>query len=272
MNNNDELRMHYVRRMHGASLLNSNLYFATVGTILFICIILSANNSNAHFAMFYMLIVRLLIVGGMFLYTRYIKKNINNMDDIGLFYHSNMLYAVQYIPLLWSFICIILFDQIGKGGKKNILVVNITIFFIIFDLMTSLFQICATSSLRINPYVGIVMLNLVNTNRPATDEEINKVHEHIFISNEHVNIYNKNIILKCDDECTICLSNYNDNEQIRIIMCGHYYHKKCIDEWFKSEFNCPNCRYNIKENNFGEELEVHVDNNDQADNKIQSVQ
>lgn len=241
--------------MYSTSLFNADAYFVLMAVTLLICIGMGASK-NIHFILYYLLIARLVIVIIAIAYTKYIKKNIRNMENNRLLYHIKWIYFIQYIPLCWSLTCIILLDKYGVGNYKNKLVVYTTILFIITDISISLFQICASNSLRVYPYVGIAMMNLVNINKSASEEEINKIHEHTFITNETVSIYGKKIILKCDDKCTICLSNYNDNEQIRIIMCGHYYHKQCIDEWFKSEFICPNCRYDIKENNFGQELEI----------------
>ena len=48
------------------------------------------------------------------------------------------------------------------------------------------------------------------------------------------------------NECTICLDEFEENEQIMIInKCKHVFHKECIKKWLcKSEY-CPNCFVNI---------------------------
>jgi hypothetical protein len=43
--------------------------------------------------------------------------------------------------------------------------------------------------------------------------------------------------------CPICLDKGNMNIKLP---CGHWFHKKCILEWFKNSDNCPLCRLNIK--------------------------
>lgn len=40
--------------------------------------------------------------------------------------------------------------------------------------------------------------------------------------------------------CCICLD--ENKENIKTLLCGHKYHKKCIEEWFTKEENCPLCR------------------------------
>lgn len=53
-------------------------------------------------------------------------------------------------------------------------------------------------------------------------------------------ISDKNIT---SSDCSICLEKLNFNEK-RIFKCGHAFHKKCIDKWFKetSSLKCPNCK------------------------------
>lgn len=50
------------------------------------------------------------------------------------------------------------------------------------------------------------------------------------------------------EECSICLCKYKENEGLRTLNnCKHYFHKKCIDKWFKNYSNecCPICRDKI---------------------------
>ncbi|CAA2956356.1 Hypothetical predicted protein [Olea europaea subsp. europaea] len=45
------------------------------------------------------------------------------------------------------------------------------------------------------------------------------------------------------EECTICLSEFEDSEIVRIIpYCKHMYHPKCIDRWLSLHVTCPLCR------------------------------
>ncbi|KAL9224672.1 hypothetical protein vseg_000686 [Gypsophila vaccaria] len=44
-------------------------------------------------------------------------------------------------------------------------------------------------------------------------------------------------------ECVVCLSVYEDGEQIRrLLRCNHCFHVPCIDMWLYSHFECPLCR------------------------------
>lgn len=48
---------------------------------------------------------------------------------------------------------------------------------------------------------------------------------------------------KIDEDCLICLEKYREKELYRELpKCKHYFHKKCIDKWLKSNAVCPICR------------------------------
>jgi hypothetical protein len=44
------------------------------------------------------------------------------------------------------------------------------------------------------------------------------------------------------NECAICLEMFDAGEQMRVLNCGHYYHKQCVDGWLKDGKSCPKCR------------------------------
>ena len=44
-------------------------------------------------------------------------------------------------------------------------------------------------------------------------------------------------------DCSVCLSEFQDGESIRLLpKCSHAFHIPCIDTWLKSHSNCPLCR------------------------------
>lgn len=49
--------------------------------------------------------------------------------------------------------------------------------------------------------------------------------------------------LVLSENCMICMDDYKINQFKRILpTCNHYFHKKCIDKWFKKTITCPICR------------------------------
>ena len=50
-----------------------------------------------------------------------------------------------------------------------------------------------------------------------------------------------------DDEpvCSICLGNFVDGEECRMLPCLHVFHKACIDHWFNVSQECPLCKRSV---------------------------
>lgn len=46
--------------------------------------------------------------------------------------------------------------------------------------------------------------------------------------------------------CSICLSDYETEEDIVIFKCQHIFHKSCIQDWTKSHSTCPCCRDTVR--------------------------
>ncbi|WVQ68574.1 uncharacterized protein L199_006783 [Kwoniella botswanensis] len=47
----------------------------------------------------------------------------------------------------------------------------------------------------------------------------------------------------CGDRCLVCLSEYEPEDECRILNCRHGYHKECVDQWLsKGRNSCPACR------------------------------
>ncbi|TMW58435.1 hypothetical protein Poli38472_009994 [Pythium oligandrum] len=46
------------------------------------------------------------------------------------------------------------------------------------------------------------------------------------------------------ESCPICLSEWRelDGNQLVLSPCGHFFHEHCINEWYRTRFDCPMCR------------------------------
>lgn len=52
------------------------------------------------------------------------------------------------------------------------------------------------------------------------------------------------------DICAICQDGIESEQQVRhLTQCNHYFHKNCIDTWFRQNVHCPTCRQDIREIN-----------------------
>ncbi|KAL3685836.1 hypothetical protein R1sor_003858 [Riccia sorocarpa] len=51
-------------------------------------------------------------------------------------------------------------------------------------------------------------------------------------------------------QCNICLVEYEEGDQVRVLPCHHEYHVACVDKWLKEVHRvCPLCRGNVCEPN-----------------------
>jgi hypothetical protein len=55
-------------------------------------------------------------------------------------------------------------------------------------------------------------------------------------------------IAKEDAKCSICLSPYEAEDELRILGCRHHFHQACADEWFRITATCPLCVQPISRN------------------------
>merc|ERR1711972_933958 len=49
------------------------------------------------------------------------------------------------------------------------------------------------------------------------------------------------------NKCCICLERFEDGDEVRRLQCLHIFHKKEIDQWLRSNRECPICRINVDE-------------------------
>ena len=51
------------------------------------------------------------------------------------------------------------------------------------------------------------------------------------------------------DKCAICLEQFIDDDDVRLLTCKHFFHKNCIDTWLtEHNVHCPLCRNDTREN------------------------
>ena len=47
-------------------------------------------------------------------------------------------------------------------------------------------------------------------------------------------------------ECSICLVDFENQDDVVLLDCNHMFHNTCILEWCSHKADCPNCREKIK--------------------------
>ena len=53
------------------------------------------------------------------------------------------------------------------------------------------------------------------------------------------------LLLLNSNECAICLDKIENNKNIILLNCDHYFHKNCLDNWFVKSKTCPICRNDV---------------------------
>ena len=48
-----------------------------------------------------------------------------------------------------------------------------------------------------------------------------------------------------DEKCTICLCEFDHNDDVRRLPCMHLFHIECVDRWLTQSKRCPICRIDI---------------------------
>ncbi|KAI9330371.1 hypothetical protein DFJ73DRAFT_781935 [Zopfochytrium polystomum] len=45
-----------------------------------------------------------------------------------------------------------------------------------------------------------------------------------------------------DETCVMCVQPFQELEIVRVLPCGHVFHRECIDQWLRIKSQCPTCR------------------------------
>jgi hypothetical protein len=57
--------------------------------------------------------------------------------------------------------------------------------------------------------------------------------------------YPLDVVTNCSLECSICKSNYDQDDVIIRLPCFHVFHNECAREWLVSHHTCPECNVDL---------------------------
>lgn len=67
-----------------------------------------------------------------------------------------------------------------------------------------------------------------------------RFHPHNMISYDYICHH-----VEPDTECSICITNIDDNDEIMKTPCNHFFHKECLTRWMEENMVCPLCRNSL---------------------------
>ena len=108
-------------------------------------------------------------------------------------------------------------------------------------------------TIEIEPIVTSVTFNPLETSMDSVFSQLtNSLLNLSQNRNQGVSVLNLNsktelqMATDIDENCSICSSNYINNQIIRKINhCNHMFHQQCVDRWFATNSTCPICRVNL---------------------------
>ncbi|XP_071451097.1 uncharacterized protein [Hetaerina americana] len=107
-------------------------------------------------------------------------------------------------------------------------------------------------SARLEDYMRLVeRRRLAHMNRGATQETI----ERFTFPHSYKKVKRSTDDMEDNTEkCTICLSEFEDNESVRRLPCMHLFHIDCVDQWLASNKRCPICRVDIETHHLSKDI------------------
>lgn len=153
---------------------------------------------------------------------------IMDFDDI----YDNINDSIINLTILFNIILIRLFI-INHSENFILSEKNIIIFFILFIylyLNLHFIMIDNIKSKYINHLIdeNNILLNKLNTQSIDIPSHIKSFYIKYLINSKH--------------NCSICLDIIFNNQNVFLTSCGHLFHFKCLNESFKINNKCPNCR------------------------------
>lgn len=128
--------------------------------------------------------------------------------------------------------------------------------FISYNNFVFLLYVLGISLLFVNTYKTIYYNTRIRIHRENELERLersNRLHRlvmtniprYVVIKNIKIKEYTLNEEKHDNERCPICLEDFNIGEILNELICNHFYHKNCINNWIKSNNNCPICRSSI---------------------------
>jgi hypothetical protein len=157
--------------------------------------------------------------------------------------------------------------QIGANGVDPELLESITKVAIFRDFYEeSRYASCNSDNDDLSATLGIKDESPIDSPQESVDECLSLSHKEQLSDNENLDHHHEKLVLEPNKEaqeiseidreisqsssshelgCSICTDPFRPDDLIRVLRCNHYYHKDCVDIWFRRSSACPYCNTNI---------------------------
>lgn len=89
-----------------------------------------------------------------------------------------------------------------------------------------------------------LLRQLANPNRGVDPARLNRIEKKIFRKQANVKPGE-------EEKCPICITEFEDGEEVKNLPCNHLFHGNCIDTWLVQNSHCPICKADLNQQGFG---------------------
>lgn len=90
----------------------------------------------------------------------------------------------------------------------------------------------------LGPRLIELLEQLSNPNRGVPREQLNRIEKKIFRKGTDVKAGE-------EEKCPICITEFEDGEEVKNLPCNHMFHGNCIDTWLVQNSHCPICKADL---------------------------
>ncbi|TPX70681.1 hypothetical protein SpCBS45565_g01649 [Spizellomyces sp. 'palustris'] len=98
---------------------------------------------------------------------------------------------------------------------------------------------------RVDDTSSVVSMDIDDHAEPTSEDPVKdeKDKDEKDVKTEPVQWGIKDLLASTREKCMICLTPYEEEDQLRIMRCRHGFHRECLDQWLTQYHNsCPLCR------------------------------
>tara|TARA_Y100001949_G_C15794808_1_gene246615 strand:- start:160 stop:528 length:369 start_codon:yes stop_codon:yes gene_type:complete len=93
-------------------------------------------------------------------------------------------------------------------------------------------------------FSGVVLM-IVTPKLKRGAQKINRYVKSVSKKNRYKKFIKSTKIVKCEEDCAICLDDYSENNKCSELYCGHKFHNNCFREWILEREVCPLCNVGL---------------------------